>query len=167
MSGTIIAIGIEARPYRPSWIDRFTNWVEELRMPAWIFYVGLGLVLILIQMLILWLDHGLQSYALLPVIIFNALTIPYLLGLVHLLDNQAVTALNSMRPALAITEPEFDKLQYKLSTMPSRATLIAGLTMMAMLILSERAGLYRSDTRLLTIYPFSESSFMALTKASR
>lgn len=140
MADTTTDIRIKARPYKPSWIDRFTNWVGKLPVPEWVFYVGLGLGLIGIQMLFLWLDGGLQFDALLPVIIFNALAIPYGLALIHLLDNQAVTALNSMRPSLAITEPEFDDFQYKLSTMPSGPTFIAGLTTMVFLILSERMG---------------------------
>ena len=131
-------IRIEARPYRPSWIDRFTNWVARLPVREWVFYVGLGLGLICIQMLFLWLDGGLQYDALLPVIIFNALAIPYGLALVHLLDKRAVTALHSMRPTLTITEPEFDDFQYRLSTMPSRAALIASLTTVVFLILTER-----------------------------
>ena len=56
------------------------------------------------------LDGGLQAEVLLPVIIFNGLATPFLLALIHLLDNQAVTSLNSMRPTLEMTEPEFDKL---------------------------------------------------------
>ena len=140
MADTTTETRIQARRYEPSWIDRFTAWVEELPVPEWVFYVGLGLVLILIQMLFLWLEGGLQSDALLPVIVFNSLAVPYGLALIHLLDNQAVTALNSMRSTLAITEPEFDDLQYKLSTMPSRPPLIAGLTLVVFLILTERLG---------------------------
>ena len=97
-------------------------------------------MLILVQVLLFWLDGGLQFDVLLPVIIYNALVIPYLVALIHLLDNQAVTALNSMRPTLAIVEPEFDEHQYRLSTMPSRATFIAGLTLVVSLVLSEQLG---------------------------
>jgi hypothetical protein len=140
MADTTTEIRIKARPYNPSWIDRFTNWVGNLPMREWVFYVGLGLGLISIQMLFLWLDGGLQFDALLPVIVFNALVFPYSVALIHLLDNQAVTALNSMRPTLAITEPVFDDLRYKLSTMPSGATFIVGLTLAACLILTERLG---------------------------
>ncbi len=129
----------EERPYKPSWIDRFTNWVEKLPVRGWVFYLGLGLALILLQMLFLWLDGGLAvAGVLLPVIIFNALVIPFGPALMHLLDNQAVTALNSMRPTLEMTEPEFDKFQYMLSNMPSSPALIAALATLVFLILTER-----------------------------
>jgi hypothetical protein len=127
------------RPYKPSWVDRFTNWVEKLPIPGWVFYVGLGLGLILIQVLFLWLDDGLaETEVLLPVIIFNALLIPYALALIHLLDDQAMAALDSIRSMLETTELEFHGFQYKLSNMPSGAMLIAGLSMLVFAILMER-----------------------------
>jgi len=126
------------RPYKPSWIDRFSNWVEKLPLHAWIFYVVFGIVLILVQMLFLWLDGGLQAEELLPVIIFNGIATPFALALIHFLDNQAVTALNSMKPVLDTTEAEFDRYEYKLSNMPSPMPVAVGLTLVVALILSER-----------------------------
>jgi hypothetical protein len=128
-----------ALPYKPSWIDRFTDWVEQLPVRGWVFYVGLGLTMILFQVLFLWLDGGLaQAEVLLPVMIFNAFLIAFGLALIHLLDNQAVAALESMRPVLDMTGPEFDDLRFRLSTLPSRPTLIVGLAMLAFLLLSEQ-----------------------------
>jgi hypothetical protein len=128
----------EERFYTPSWIDRFTDWVGGLPVPGWAFYAGLGLGLILIQLLFLWLDGGVAAAeVLLPLVIFNSL-FPYLLGLMHLLDRQAVSALNSMRPTLEITEQEFDKFQYALSNMPSRPALIAGLALLFSYLLMEQ-----------------------------
>jgi hypothetical protein len=128
-------------PYKPSWIDRFNLWVETLPVPVWLFHVVFGIVLILVQMLFLWLDRGRHAEELLPVIIFNGLAIPFLLALIHLLDNQAVTALNSMRPALDTTEREFDHYQYRLSNMPFLAPLIAGLVVTVITILTPQVAI--------------------------
>ena len=127
------------RPYKPSLIDRFTDWVEKLPVRGWFLYVGFGLGLILIQVLFLWLDGGLNvAEELLPVIIFNALLTPFVLALIHHLDHQAVTALKTMRPTLEMTGPEYDEFQYKLSNMPAGAALIAGLIMLVLVILMEQ-----------------------------
>lgn len=131
----------QERPYKPSWLDRFTDWVERLPIPAWVLYGSLGVGLILIQVLFLWLDDGLaKAEVLLPPMVFNGLSIPFLLVLIHLLDRQAVTALNAMRPTMEITEVEFDKFQYTLSNMPSLAPLIAGVGLLLFYLLTERLG---------------------------
>jgi hypothetical protein len=127
----------QERPYRPSWIDRFNDWAETLPIPAWIVYVGFGLALILCQMLFLWLEGGLQADLLLPVIIYNGLLTPFALAFLHLLDHQAVTALNAMRPTLEMAESEFDESQYRLSNMPFLTPLIAGLAMLVVVVLME------------------------------
>lgn len=126
------------QPYKPSWIDRFINWVERLPILWWVFYLSVGFVLILIQILFLWLDGGLQARVLLPIIIFNGLATPFVLALIHLFDDQAVTALNSMSPTLEMTEQEFDQFQYKLANMPVGPPLIAGVIMVVVAILLDR-----------------------------
>jgi hypothetical protein len=126
--------------FKPSWIDRFIHWVEKLPLRPWIFYLVLGIVLILVQLLFLWLDSGLYAEELLPVIlpviIFNALAVPYLLALIQLLDKQALNALKVMKPVLDMTDQEFEQYAYKLSTMPVLAPLVVGLVMMAIVILT-------------------------------
>jgi hypothetical protein len=136
MANTTTEIMIETQPYKPSWIDRFNNWVEKLPVSVWIFYIIFGIVLILVQMLFLWLDGGLYAVELLPVIIFNSLATPFLLAVIHLLDNQAVTALRSMRPMLDTVEQEFAQYEYKLSNMPFLAPLIAGLIILVSTLLT-------------------------------
>ena len=130
---------VRERPYKPSLIDRFTDWVEGLPIQGRFFYSGVGLALTLFQVLFLWLDDGLAlAEVLLPVIIFNAFLLAFGLALIHLLDTQAVAALNAMRSVLEMTESEFDDLQFRLSTLPSRPTLIVGLALLAWLLLAEQ-----------------------------
>jgi hypothetical protein len=122
--------------YIPSWIDRFNTWVDKLPVRAWIFYIISGIVLILVQVFFLWLDRGLYAEELLPVIIFNGLATPFLLALIRLLDKQAVTALNSMRSVLDLSEKAFDHYRFRLSNMPFLAPLLAGLAVTVMTILT-------------------------------
>ncbi|UCD42634.1 MAG: hypothetical protein JSV69_03220 [Chloroflexota bacterium] len=128
----------KGQPYKPSWIDRFTNWVEKLPIRASAFYVGLGFVLIIIQAVFLWLEGGLHAELLLPIIVFNGFAVPFLLILINFLDNQAVTALDSMKTALDITESNLNKYRFQLSNMPSGPMLISGLIMTVTAILIER-----------------------------
>lgn len=122
--------------YQPSWIDRFGRWVEALPMRVWLFHAVAGIGLIVVQILFLWLDGGLDAGELLPIIIFNGLAIPFLLALIQLLDNQAVIALNTMRPVLGLSEQAFEQAVYRLANMPFLAPLLAGLAITALTILS-------------------------------
>jgi hypothetical protein len=131
---------VSERTYKPSWIDHFNNQVKNLPVSPWVFFSIFGFVLILIQILILWLEDGLQEVDLLPVIIFNSLFTPFLLGLIYLLDHQAVDALNSMRSIIDTTEYELKRYQYILSNMPAGIALVAGLTMLIFAILLEQLG---------------------------
>ena len=129
-------IVVEKRLYKPSWIDLITQRIERLPIRARTFYVLSGIVLIAFRLLFLWLDGGMDAVELLPVIIFNGLAAPFLLALIHLLDDQAVTALNSMRPMIETTEGEFEQLKYRLANMPFPVPLIVGLGMTTFLILT-------------------------------
>lgn len=122
--------------YRPSWIDRFTFWVDRLPVLTWAFYLLCGIALILVQGLFLWIDGGLDDVELLPIIVFNGLAIPYLLALIHLLDRLSGTSLGAMKPALSLTEAEYDQLEYALSTMPFPRPLLVGLVVMLFTILT-------------------------------
>jgi hypothetical protein len=154
------------RPYKPSWIDRFNDWVGNLPVQAWIFYLAFGIGLILVQILFLWLDGGLRAQAILPVLIFNGLATPFLLALIHVLDNQAATALDAMRSSLEMTEPEFDEYRCKVSTMPVLAPLAAGLTLLVLVILMELFSAVPSRYAVLEQLPMFAVVFQIIDKSS-
>ena len=124
-----------AEVFNPSWIDRFNSWVGQLRIRPWVFYLVLGIGLILLQVLFLWLDSGTLAIELLPVIIFNGLAVPYLLALIWILDQQALQGLESMKPVLRMANEGYETIERKISTMPFLAPLLAGLAMTAFAIL--------------------------------
>jgi hypothetical protein len=104
--------------------------VDRLPLPAWAFYLALGLVLSLGYMLLLlasplWASGVLDLGGLLFYSFLNGLTFPYLLGLVHYLDRSAAAAMSRFRPVMAVDEAEYHKLLYQLTTLPARPTLLA------------------------------------------
>jgi hypothetical protein len=154
------------RPYKPSWIDRFNDWVEELPVGVWIFYALFAIALILVQLIFLWLDGALFAEGLLPIIIFNGLATPFLLALIYLLDKQAVIALDSMSSSLEMTELEFDEYRYKLSHMPSGAALIAGLALTIAVIAMEQLSAVPSRYAVLEQLPVFVVIFHLIDKSS-
>lgn len=114
-------------PYPPSWLDRFSEWVERLPGPPWAFYGALGAGGYGLASVLRWLD-GRQ-----PVGAFDPLPPPSLLWVVgalalhHYLDHYARRALAEFRPMLRGGQAEYDRLAYRLTVTPARAAAIAGL----------------------------------------
>jgi len=122
--------------YKPSWFDRFNNWTENLSLNVWMFHFMVGILLVVLQVFLLWLEAGSISNQLLPVIIFNSLAIPYLLVLILLLDHQAGRALRFMSPVLDLSDQDFDQYEYRLMNMPYFEPLIAGSVLTILTILT-------------------------------
>lgn len=125
----------ESPPYAPSWVDRFNAWVARLPGPGWLYYLGVGLALFLLQIVALWGERVYPVGTLIPSHTFIAGIIPLLLALCLLLDNRAEEALRTLRPAMKASEEEYTRLRYELTTLPARPTLLASLTGVAFILL--------------------------------
>lgn len=115
------------RPYPPSWLDRFAEWVERLPGPPWAFYGALGAGGYGLASVLRWLD-GRQPFG-----AFDPLPPPFLLWVVgvlalhHYLDHYARRALAQFRPILKGGQAEYDRLAYQLTVTPAREAVIGGL----------------------------------------
>ncbi len=105
--------------YAPSWFDRFTDWVDALTIPAALFYAVFAAILVIIQIATQW-NGGVYAFPLVYII-----AIPYALALMHHLDQVAAQSLARFRPLLSISDAEYDDLLYRLTTLPTRPTLLA------------------------------------------
>lgn len=110
------------RPYTPSWIDYFTDWVDGLGIRYGAFYVSLGAILIAVQLVIQWDGNAGAVYAF-PLVYI--VTIAYNLALMHHLDIVAARALARFRPLLSMSESEYNELHYRLTTLPALPALAA------------------------------------------
>ena len=118
------------QPYAPSWVDRFTAWVDQLPGSSWLYYLGIGLVLLLLQVVVLWIEGASPIGAFLPIQGFLAGVIAFWLALLRYLDERAGAALKTLRPALKASEEEYGQLLYQVTTLPARPTLLASLAIL-------------------------------------
>jgi hypothetical protein len=114
------------RPYPPSWVDRLINAVDKLPGPAWLAYLGGILTAILLSHAVRWIDGSLPAGSLDIIRVAEA---PFLIlfpAVQHYLNTTARHALEGFRPALQIEDDAYSKLQYQLTTIPSRPGGVAG-----------------------------------------
>src|SRR5512133_2113228 len=117
--------GEAMRSYAPSFVDRFTDWVRSLPIPAWLFYLALALALVLLHASIKWIDGSFPLGTFVWRLFLADITFPYALALLHYLDNSAQEALDSFHPIMQVEDAEFRRLWYQFTSLPARTTLIA------------------------------------------
>lgn len=124
-----------SRPYPPSWVNYLTGWVARHRWPSWYFYLGLWLVLVIIQVAVLWMEGAYSIGTIFPAQFFIPGMISLFLGMTHFLDRRAVAALETLRPALTASEEEVNQLRYQLTMLPALPTLLASIAAICFIFL--------------------------------
>ena len=122
------------QPYPPSWVDRFEVWVERLPVPAWAFYLGLWMLLIIVESCSKWLDGVEPFIRVRSIYVLYTFYGVYFLAAIHYLDSWAKTAFNTFRPILTAGEAEQSVLFYHLTTMPARTILLLSAATLASMI---------------------------------
>jgi hypothetical protein len=112
-------------PYPPGWVDRLVAWVERLALPAWLVYLVPAVALFAFINAVKWWDGTNPVGVFVPHFALPPLVTAYGLVLLQYLDHAAVRALEVARPVLNVDEQGYRRLQYELSTMPVRSTLVA------------------------------------------
>jgi uncharacterized membrane protein (DUF106 family) len=144
--------------YSPGWINRLTAWVSQLPGTSWLYYLGLALVLFFIPSIVYWVEGVLPVGSFLPVQGFIAGVIAFFLAMFHYLVERAGASLTIMRPALKVSDEEYQDLQYRLTNLPLGMTLIASLITLAIILLTElMVEPYRIEV--LSISPVSTNLF--------
>jgi hypothetical protein len=112
-----------SRPYPPSWLDRLTDWVESLSVPAWLIYGIVALLLPTLYSILKWFEGTYPLGAVEPFLLFNTGVNAYIVAMMHYLDKSAASALAKFRPALIAEPAKEQELAYRLTTLPARPTL--------------------------------------------
>ncbi len=106
-------------------------------MPSWSFYLGLGLLLLLAQGAVLWIEGAFVFPTVHRGHLFLAAANPFFVALVHFLDERAGVALAGMRPDLKASAEEVQELLFRLTTLPARPTFLACLVGLGCALLIE------------------------------
>jgi hypothetical protein len=125
----------ESRPYAPSWLDRFNTWLTRLPGPTWVYYVGIWLILVLLQIAALWGEGAYPAGTFLLNHTAIAGLIPLLLALALFLDNRAGAALATLQPAMEAGEEEYQRLHDQLTTLPALPTFLVSLIGVASIVM--------------------------------
>jgi hypothetical protein len=98
--------------------------VDRLPGPGWLYYAGLGLLLLLIQAGALWIEGIQPSDAFITIQGTLTVIAVLYLALLHYLDDAAKRALKTQQPAMTSTDGAFDRLEYRLTTLPALPTFL-------------------------------------------
>jgi hypothetical protein len=112
--------------YPSSWVDRFIDWVRRLPGPSWLFYLVLWFALFLMANAVKWLDGSQLLGTIKPFYTVGASDSVYYLALMHYLKEAADAALRAFRPALTVSEAEYNRLHHQLTMLPAQSALLAG-----------------------------------------
>lgn len=111
-------------PYSPSWINRLADRVERLPGPAWGTYVGAAFLLTWLQLAIQWSAGTYPPGTIDWFTVVVAVTVPYLLGLMHYLIRTSAAGFDEFRPALRATPAEAEGLRFRMTVLPARPVLL-------------------------------------------
>jgi hypothetical protein len=114
-------------------VDRFTNWLDRLRGPTWVYYVAAGAALVALELLVQWRE-GAYSQGFLPFHIFLFAGPVINLALLHYLKRVAGASFDRFRAASRTGD--LTEANYRLTTMPAGPTLVASLAGTALFVLS-------------------------------
>ncbi|HKJ27191.1 MAG TPA: hypothetical protein VJ965_06115 [Anaerolineales bacterium] len=105
---------------RPSWIDRWIEGIDYLRMPAWLFYLLAVLALTLVFELSLWIDGTVPfgTYGM-PPAVFPPIFLIFLV-LYHYLTRVSSQTLQSFSPLLDVSEEELARIETRFLILPHR-----------------------------------------------
>jgi hypothetical protein len=112
------------RPYTPSWLDRFTDWIEGLPGRSWIAYLILFLLLGLQNQIAAWI------FGTLPVGEFDIYLFLYhlftfeILFFSKFLDKDAERALKEFRPVLDSPDDVFSRILFEFTNLPARPVFV-------------------------------------------
>jgi hypothetical protein len=117
----------EPRPYPPSFLDRFMDFVQRQRVPFWLTYLCCLVLEVALLHILAWADGWVSPYTFNPLMATFPVWLWVPMAIMTYVDSVSLQALSSFRSLLDITEEQFNGLKYEFTNMPSRGVFLSGL----------------------------------------
>jgi hypothetical protein len=117
----------EPRPYPPSFLDRFMDFVQRQRVPYWLTYLCCLMLEVALLHILVWLDGWMPTFTFNPILAVFPIWLWIPMIIMTYVDSVSLSALSSFRPLLELDEEQYNFLKYELTTMPSRGVFFSGL----------------------------------------
>jgi hypothetical protein len=144
-----------AARYKLNWIDHLTTWIRKLPGTIWGYYFGLGLFLLLGQVLVLWIEGGEIIVSLHSVQIFLPVAIVFILAIIPYFNDRALSALETIKPALSVAEDQYKIIAYRLANLPAGSSVLVSVLFLLYVFISETIGGGAYQVYPLEDYPIS------------
>jgi hypothetical protein len=127
---------VAARPYAPSWVNRFNDLLDSVPVPTPLLYLLIWIIFHAALIALRWRDGTYPPGTFyVPDFVLGSTGLIFVM-LVHYLDEWAVKKLTEYRWALRVTDDEFDALRYRLAVLPALPTALTGAFMVGFAILT-------------------------------
>jgi cell division protein FtsB len=126
----------KAAPYAPSFIDRFTGFVQRQPLPYWLTYLLLFLLESALLHVLSWVDGWLPAYRLGLILFLFPFWLWGSLAIVTYLDSLSLRAISEFEPLLRISTETKRQLKYEFTTMPARSVLLSATAWSVVFVLS-------------------------------
>ena len=123
--------------YNPSYINHLSNWLEGLSGTTWVYYFGLGAFLLVLQSATAWLEGVIPVGVFLPIHIFLAAAITFIIAVIAFFDRLARSALETIKPSLTIDEVKYKELEYQLTNIPALKSILASALTLTIVVFIE------------------------------
>ena len=139
----------------PIYLNRLADWVEKLPGASWIYYFGFGVILLTIQSMTAWYEGAIPVRVFLPIHIFLAAAIAFILAVIPFFDRKAKSALETIKPSLTIEKEKFKELTYQLTNLPAFKSILASIVTLVIVFFTELLGGGAYYTEALVGFPIS------------
>jgi hypothetical protein len=149
-------------PYSPSWLNYLTKRIEQLPGPSWKYYSGFGLILLVFETTVLWIEKAAPLGTFLRIHIFLAIAIPFIARIISYFDERAKSSLETIKPALIINDDKYQELEYQLINLPAFPSILASILALIYVFTTESIGGGAYQVPDLVGYPFSANLSRAI-----